>query len=142
MSSSQSPTRARVAAAIPLRRMRPTTEQGPRYGVALSTAFTVIAASWLGLPVSTTHIAVGSVFGVGFFREWYTRHSKRRIEFIRRKAETWEIDEPEPNVHEVRRRYLVRRSHFMTILGAWIITVPVSAALAALIYWAMFALFI
>ena len=39
MSSSQSPTRARVAAAIPLRRMRPTTEQGPRYGVALSTAF-------------------------------------------------------------------------------------------------------
>ncbi|MGR9169431.1 inorganic phosphate transporter [Rhizobium sp. KDH_Rht_773_N] len=112
------------------------------YCVALSTAFTVIAASWLGLPVSTTHIAVGSVFGVGFFREWYTRHSKRRIEFIRRKAETWEIDEPEPNVHEVRRRYLVRRSHFMTILGAWIITVPVSAALAALIYWAMFALFI
>ncbi|MBB3592373.1 PiT family inorganic phosphate transporter [Rhizobium sp. BK529] len=111
------------------------------YCVALSTAFTVIVASWLGLPVSTTHIAVGSVFGVGFFREWYTRHSKRRIEFIRRKAEAFEIDEPEPNVHEARRRYLVRRSHFMTIVGAWVITVPVSAALAAVIYWAMFALF-
>ena len=111
------------------------------YCVALSTAFTVIVASWLGLPVSTTHIAVGSVFGVGFFREWYTRHSKRRIEYIRRRAETFEIDEPEPNVHEVRRRHLVRRSHFMTILGAWIITVPVSATLAAMIYWAMFALF-
>jgi PiT family inorganic phosphate transporter len=111
------------------------------YCVALSTAFTVIVASWLGLPVSTTHIAVGSVFGVGFFREWYTRHSKRRIEFIRRKAENFEIDEPEPNIHEARRRYLVRRSHFMTIIAAWVITVPVSAALAAMIYWVMFALF-
>jgi phosphate/sulfate permease len=49
----------------------------------------VIVASWLGLPVSTTHIAVGAVFGVGFFREWYTRNSKRRIEYMRRKAEVW-----------------------------------------------------
>ncbi|WP_028749944.1 inorganic phosphate transporter [Rhizobium mesoamericanum] len=113
------------------------------YCVALSTAFTVIVASWLGLPVSTTHIAVGSVFGVGFFREWYTRHSKRRIEYMRRKAENWAVDEPEdPNTHEVRRRYLVRRSHFMTIIAAWIITVPTSAALAAMIYWVMFALFV
>ncbi|MDR9808430.1 inorganic phosphate transporter [Rhizobium hidalgonense] len=111
--------------------------------VALSTAFTVIVASWLGLPVSTTHIAVGSVFGVGFFREWYTRHSKRRITYIRSKAESFDIDEPEePNVHETRRRYLVRRSHFMTIIAAWIITVPVSATLAAVIYWVMFALFV
>ncbi|WP_442191005.1 inorganic phosphate transporter, partial [Rhizobium leguminosarum] len=36
------------------------------YCVALSTAFTVIVASWLGLPVSTTHSAVGAVFGGGF----------------------------------------------------------------------------
>ncbi|AJD40222.1 inorganic phosphate transporter [Rhizobium sp. SEMIA 4085] len=113
------------------------------YCVALSTAFTVIVASWFGLPVSTTHIAVGAVFGVGFFREWYTRNSKRRIEYMRSKAEAWAIDEPEdPNVHEARRRYLVRRSHFMTIVAAWIITVPVSAALAALLYWVMFALFV
>ena len=41
------------------------------YCVALSAAITVIVASWLGLPVSSTHIAVGGVFGVGFFREWY-----------------------------------------------------------------------
>ncbi|EJC69617.1 phosphate/sulfate permease [Rhizobium leguminosarum bv. viciae WSM1455] len=113
------------------------------YCVASSTAFTVIVASWLGLPVSTTHIAVGAVFGVGFFREWYTRHSKRRIAYIRRKAESFDIDEPEePNIHERRRRYLVRRSHFMTIIAAWIVTVPVSAALAAMIYWVMFALFV
>jgi PiT family inorganic phosphate transporter len=113
------------------------------YCVALSTAITVIVASWLGLPVSTTHIAVGSVFGVGFFREWYTRHSKRRVEYIRRKAEVWTVEEPaDPNTHEVRRRYLVRRSHFMTIIAAWVITVPASAALAAMIYWVMFALFV
>ncbi|MDM9623833.1 inorganic phosphate transporter [Rhizobium sp. S96] len=113
------------------------------YCVALSTAITVIVASWLGLPVSTTHIAVGSVFGVGFFREWYTRHSKRRVAYIRSKAEVWTVEEPaDPNTHEVRRRYLVRRSHFMTIIAAWVITVPASAALAAMIYWVMFALFV
>jgi PiT family inorganic phosphate transporter len=113
------------------------------YCVALSTAFTVIVASWFGLPVSTTHIAVGAVFGVGFFREWYTRNSKRRIEYMRRKAEVWMIEEPDdPNTYEVRRRRLVRRSHFMTIIAAWIITVPASAALAAVLYWAMVALFV
>ena len=40
------------------------------YCVALSAAITVIVASTLGLPVSSTHIAVGAVFGVGFFREY------------------------------------------------------------------------
>lgn len=34
--------------------------------VALSAALTVIIASGFGLPVSSTHIAVGGVFGVGF----------------------------------------------------------------------------
>ncbi len=47
------------------------------YCVALSAAITVIVASWLGLPVSSTHIAVGGVFGVGFFREW---HAERRVQ--------------------------------------------------------------
>jgi PiT family inorganic phosphate transporter len=113
------------------------------YCVAMATAFTVIVASWLGLPVSTTHIAVGAVFGVGFFREWYTRNSKRRIEYMRRKAEVWMLEEPDdPNTHEVRRRRLVRRSHFMTIIAAWVITVPASALLAAALYWAMVALFV
>jgi PiT family inorganic phosphate transporter len=47
------------------------------YCVALSAALTVIVASWLGLPVSSTHIAVGAVFGVGFFREWHAERRKR-----------------------------------------------------------------
>src|SRR5690606_28585916 len=42
------------------------------YCVALSAAITVLAASALGLPVSSSHIAVGAVFGVGFLREFLT----------------------------------------------------------------------
>jgi PiT family inorganic phosphate transporter len=106
--------------------------------VSLSAAITVIVASALGLPVSSTHIAVGAVFGVGFFREWYTRNSKRRMEYMRSKAERFVIEpKPERNPEEIRRRYLVRRSHFMTIVAAWIITVPASAGLAAVLYWVM-----
>lgn len=108
------------------------------YCVSLSTATTVILASALGFPVSSTHIAVGAVFGVGFFREWYTRHSKRRVEYMRAKAERWDVEpKAERNPEEIRRRYLVRRSHFMTIVAAWVITVPASAGLAAALYWVM-----
>ncbi len=38
--------------------------------IAMAAAITVIVASQLGLPVSSTHIAVGGVFGVGFLREY------------------------------------------------------------------------
>ena len=38
--------------------------------IALSAAITVIVASQLGLPISSTHVALGGVFGVGFLREW------------------------------------------------------------------------
>jgi len=113
------------------------------YCVSLSAAVTVIVASWLGFPVSSTHIAVGAVFGVGFFREWYTRNSKRRMDYIRAKSDRWIVEEAaERNAEEMRRRYLVRRSHFMTIVAAWVITVPAAAGLAALLYWVMFLLFV
>jgi PiT family inorganic phosphate transporter len=106
--------------------------------VALSAAITVIIASALGLPVSSTHIAVGAVFGVGFFREYYTRHSARR----RRQVQKNSIRKDEAaannsNPNNIRRRKLVRRAHFMTIIAAWLITVPVTALLAALIYGAL-----
>ncbi|PAF46857.1 inorganic phosphate transporter [Helicobacter sp. 12S02634-8] len=38
--------------------------------IAMSAALTVLIASGLGLPVSSTHIAIGGVFGVGFLREY------------------------------------------------------------------------
>ncbi|QGX96802.1 anion permease [Roseovarius faecimaris] len=97
------------------------------YCVALSAAITVIVASWLGLPVSSTHIAVGGVFGVGFFREW---DSARRM----RNARLAIPDPAEQPTEERRRRKLVRRSHFMTIISAWIITVPAAAGLSAVIF--------
>jgi PiT family inorganic phosphate transporter len=98
------------------------------YCVALSAAITVIVASWLGLPVSSTHIAVGGVFGVGFFREWDTG---------RRMRKNSETIPPEQRIapEERRRRKLVRRSHFMTIVAAWVITVPAAALMSALIFY-------
>lgn len=84
--------------------------------VTLATAATVIAASGIGLPVSTTHVAVGGVFGVGFYREWIDMRQHRNRESL--------------PAEERQRRHLVRRSHFRTILGAWLITVPCSGLLA------------
>jgi PiT family inorganic phosphate transporter len=82
------------------------------------------------------------VFGVGFFREWYTRNSKRRKLTVRAQPIRATDNVFETDTVEMRRRYLVRRSHFMTIVAAWIITVPTSAALAAALYGIMYSLFI
>jgi PiT family inorganic phosphate transporter len=40
------------------------------FAIAMAAAVTVIIASQLALPVSSTHIAVGGVFGVGLLREY------------------------------------------------------------------------
>ncbi|WP_194098060.1 inorganic phosphate transporter [Marivivens aquimaris] len=104
------------------------------YCVALSAAITVIVASWLGLPVSSTHIAVGGVFGVGFYREW--DHARRTRKYAEQHG-SGKIVAPE----ERRRRKLVRRSHFMTIVAAWIITVPAAALLSAVVFLALNGLF-
>ncbi len=50
---------------------------------AMAAAITVIIASQLGLPVSSTHIAVGGVFGVGFLREYIKVNYSRMIEEIK-----------------------------------------------------------
>jgi PiT family inorganic phosphate transporter len=98
------------------------------YCVALSAAITVIVASWLGLPVSSTHIAVGSVFGVGFFREW---DSARRMKLAKLSSDKNQLVVAK---EERARRKLVRRSHFMSIIAAWIITVPSAAVISGIIY--------
>ncbi|MDT8326433.1 MAG: inorganic phosphate transporter [Roseovarius sp.] len=97
------------------------------YCVALSAAITVIVASWLGLPVSSTHIAVGGVFGVGFFREWHMENRRRKNMPVAPKVKIAS--------EERRRRKLVRRSHFMTIIAAWVVTVPAAAAMSAVIFY-------
>ena len=108
--------------------------------VALSASITVIIASTLGLPVSSTHIAVGAVFGVGFLREFNTN---RRVKFAMPKAvgaqaSTRNGAPPEAASErshaKARARKLVRRKHLMTIIAAWLITVPASAVLAAILF--------
>ena len=51
--------------------------------VAMAAAITVIIASQLGLPVSTTHIAVGGIFGVGFLREYLNTDYNLKVDKIR-----------------------------------------------------------
>lgn len=89
---------------------------GRAFCASLATAVTVLGASGLGLPVSTTHVAVGGIFGVGFAREWLDRQ---------RKASALPAE-------EARRRILVRRSHVVTITAAWLVTLPITASLGAL----------
>lgn len=100
--------------------------------VALSAAITVIVASAMGLPVSSTHIAVGAVFGVGFYREWHAERKARALNLQKGK--------PVP-VDERRRRKLVRRSHVLGIGAAWVVTVPLTALLSAGLFLALKALF-
>lgn len=86
--------------------------------ITLATAMIVmIAASW-GLPVSSTHVAVGGVFGVGFVRE-----------LLDRRGNAGRADLP---VEERHRRRLIRRSHVVTITAAWAVTVPITALLGGL----------
>jgi PiT family inorganic phosphate transporter len=107
--------------------------------VALSAAITVIVASTLGLPVSSTHIAVGAVFGVGFLREFITNR-RLGIPVVAPTAPTNLGAQSDFQINrwaKARKRKLVRRRHIMTIVGAWLITVPASAVLASLIFFAI-----
>ncbi|MFK2822299.1 inorganic phosphate transporter [Arcobacter sp. YIC-80] len=60
-------------------------DQMRAYSIAMAAAITVIIASQLGLPVSSTHIAVGGVFGVGFLREYLDNHETRALQNLRKK---------------------------------------------------------
>lgn len=60
-------------------------DQMRAFAIAISAAFTVIVASQLGLPVSSTHIAVGGVFGVGFLREYLDSNEQRFLQETRKK---------------------------------------------------------
>ena len=91
---------------------------GRAFCVSLATAVTVLTASSFGLPVSTTHVAIGGIFGVGFAREWLDRRAARARSPL--------------TAEESRRRLLIRRSHVATISAAWIVTVPATGFLGAM----------
>ncbi|MEK9672439.1 MAG: inorganic phosphate transporter [Rhodospirillaceae bacterium] len=105
------------------------------YCVALSAAVTVLIATTLGLPVSSTHIAVGAVFGVGFLREFMENPNTRKLRPGHKLNETADDAFNSRSAKSVRR--LVRRRFVYSIAAAWIITVPASAMLAAAIYGAL-----
>lgn len=138
--------------------------------VAMAAAVTVIVASQLGLPVSSTHIAIGGVFGVGFLREHLKTTYREKIAEIeahhageeREKVERVlkEFDEASfeekgeilkklkstngsyapiskserKSLKKVYRQDLVKRSAVLKIVAAWLITVPLSALLAAMLF--------
>lgn len=79
------------------------------YCVALSAAITVIIASALWLPVSSTHIAIGWIFGIGLFREWQKRH-------------IWKT------------KIYIDKTILKQIILSWIITLPASAIIAGISY--------
>jgi len=110
------------------------------YCVALSAAITVIIASTLSLPVSSTHIAVGAVFGVGFLREFITNR-RGNIPASNMVRPPGQDEAGDGVVHKkwakARKKKLVRRRHLLTIVSAWLITVPASALLAAMLFFAI-----
>jgi inorganic phosphate transporter, PiT family len=74
---------------------------GQGFAANLTTSVVVIAASHLGLPVSTTHVSCGALFGIGTV----TGQAQPRT--------------------------------IVTILAAWVTTLPLAAVLGAAGYWAL-----
>jgi PiT family inorganic phosphate transporter len=113
------------------------------YCVALAAAITVLVASTLGLPISSTHTAVGAVFGVGFLREYLSNTGvpNPAVQPSTLFLNTSKLNEtPEAaikNYQKRERRKLVRRQHVAGITAAWVITVPAAALLAGAIYYFM-----
>jgi PiT family inorganic phosphate transporter len=141
--------------------------------IAMAAAVTVIIASQLGLPISTTHVAIGAVFGVGFLREYLKANYARIMAEIEahhrdKGAEQHEVEAflkafelasradkdrmlralkaagkrgeaaiskaEHKGLRKVYREDLVKRTIMMRVIAAWIITVPATAVLSAIIY--------
>ncbi len=152
------------------------------YSIAMAATLTVIMASQLGMPVSTTHVTIGAVFGVGFLRELlkvnYSKmeaviraghqgedkdaveaylsrfeaapvgEKKRMLADMKKRAasrkgvpaqpepaESAPFDKKERKAFKkAYKKELVKRSVVMRIVAAWIVTVPATAVLAAVLY--------
>jgi PiT family inorganic phosphate transporter len=145
-------------------------DQMRAYCVSMAVTMTIILASELSLPVSTTHTIVGAVFGVGFLREFLKSHyAKTREKIIRqlegqklslinrfldefhqanilqkrrmmRELETHsdmaELSAKErKGIRKLYRKEFVKRATLLKIFAFWLLTLPVTGALASLIYY-------
>jgi PiT family inorganic phosphate transporter len=110
------------------------------YCVALSAATTVLLASALGLPVSSTHVTVGGVFGIGLLREAITNKGipnpavRPRTRFLRISTLNVTPEEAVLRTRKRERRRLVRRQYGLSIGAAWLITVPATATIAIILF--------
>ena len=147
------------------------------YCIAMSATLTVIVASQLGLPVSTTHVAVGAVFGVGFLREYLKTNWSRIVEEIkehhpsgdqqaidafmarftaadiasrcemlrelkrqskqRERGDTQLAKSERKQLRRAHKQELVKRSLVLRIVATWVVTVPASAFLGALLFFTL-----
>jgi inorganic phosphate transporter, PiT family len=145
------------------------------YSIAMAATITVIVASQFGMPVSTTHISIGAVFGVGFLRELlkvnyakmeavvfagHQGEDRAEVEAYLQRFEAAEVREKKRMLADMKQRKnervaadgthfaknerkalkkaykkeIVKRSAVMRIVAAWIITVPATAVLAAVLF--------
>jgi PiT family inorganic phosphate transporter len=144
-------------------------DQVRAFCIVTSVTITVLLASQFGLPVSSTHTAVGAIFGIGFLREVLKTNYAILLETLRRQHQAQEQAQVEAFINQfdtasfsqkgrllaelnrsdtqlrlsnkertslqkLYRQEIVKRSAFVRILVAWIITIPVAAALASFIY--------
>jgi PiT family inorganic phosphate transporter len=146
------------------------------FSIAMAASITVIIASQLGLPVSSTHIAIGGVFGVGFLREWLhlndmgrtleddkqsiiderenlhafsaelktleAKNSKsqadyeRVVELYKQIAyEEKQIKSAKKSIKHAKKVEFVKRDAIKKIVTAWVVTVPATATLAAILFY-------
>lgn len=137
-------------------------DQMRAFSIMMAAAITVVIASQLGLPVSSTHIAVGAIFGVGFLREWIdskeTGEKQDKLQAAVAKQHEMkdalsEIQESGDYKRQVEmiaslkmqkkkvkslkrtlRENYVKRGMVKKIVAAWIITVPAAAVLSSIIF--------
>ncbi len=147
-------------------------DQMRAFSIAMAAAITVIIASQFGLPVSSTHIAGGAVFGVGFLREFLKSSYAKMVEEIREhhhckdeaevtaflaRFQKASVDQKglmirqlkehsasadlskkeRKGLKKVYRTELVKRSALLKIVAAWVVTVPASGLMAAILYFTL-----
>jgi len=140
-------------------------DQMRAFSIMMAAAITVVIASQLGLPVSSTHIAVGAIFGVGFLREWLDsknmgeKQEKLKVEVEKQnrlKEQLSELKTEEEykkqlelmqslkgqkkrvkSLKRALRENYVKRGMVKKIIAAWVITVPAAAVLSAIIFFVL-----